>query len=150
MIPEHREPKGLAPDTEGIATCEPEVRAERARRGSDALLSAMLSAYGIEGAQKPKPMPVAAVQRLAKVCPHCQSPIKPRQLIANIQATVAAYYDLPLQTMTSAQQYSKMAHPRQLAMFLAAELTNKSIAEIGRRFSKDHTTVLYEPLVPHV
>jgi chromosomal replication initiator protein len=63
--------------------------------------------------------------------------------IAHIQAAVASYYELPLASMSSKQQYWKVAHPRQLAMFLAAELTDHSLAEIGRRFNRDHTTVMH-------
>jgi chromosomal replication initiator protein len=36
-----------------------------------------------------------------------------------------------------------MAFPRQIAMYLARQLTHASLAEVGRAFGKDHTTVLH-------
>jgi chromosomal replication initiator protein len=56
---------------------------------------------------------------------------------------IAAYYGIPVETMTSRQQYARIARPRQVAMFLACELTPHSVAEVGRRFDRDHTTVMH-------
>jgi chromosomal replication initiator protein len=36
-----------------------------------------------------------------------------------------------------------VAFPRQIAMYLARQLTHASLAEVGRAFAKDHTTVLH-------
>ena len=42
------------------------------------------------------------------------------------------------------EQHAKIAYPRQIAMYLAKELTNASLPEIGRAFGgKHHTTVLH-------
>ena len=61
-----------------------------------------------------------------------------------IQRTVADYYKLKLADMYSKRKPAKIALPRQIAMYLAKELTQKSLPEIGDAFGgKDHTTVLY-------
>ena len=64
--------------------------------------------------------------------------------IEMIQRTVADYYKLKLADMYSKRKPAKIALPRQIAMYLAKELTQKSLPEIGEAFGgKDHTTVLY-------
>lgn len=61
-----------------------------------------------------------------------------------IQKTVADYYKIKLSDMYSKRKPAKIAQPRQIAMYLAKELTQKSLPEIGDAFGgKDHTTVLY-------
>lgn len=78
-------------------------------------------------------------------CDKCGSPVNPiAGMISHIQATVAGYYGLHVSTMTSARRGFEIAHPRQLAMFLASELTPKSLPDIGKRFGgRDHTTVIH-------
>ena len=61
-----------------------------------------------------------------------------------IQKTVAEYYKIKQADMYSKRKPAKIALPRQIAMYLAKELTQKSLPEIGDAFGgKDHTTVLY-------
>lgn len=77
-------------------------------------------------------------------CPFCGAPEGPRLLVAHIQHTVAAYYGIPAIAMVSAQRGRRWAWPRQMAMFLARELTRQSLPDIGRRFGfRDHTTVMH-------
>jgi chromosomal replication initiator protein len=64
-------------------------------------------------------------------------------LIANIQAVVAHHYGLPCRLMRSRSQYWSHAHPRQVAMYLAHQITNRQKTVIGREFNRDHTTVLH-------
>ena len=46
--------------------------------------------------------------------------------------------------MISSRRSRTISRPRQLAMFLAKNLTSKSLPEIGRRFGgRDHTTVIH-------
>jgi chromosomal replication initiator protein len=46
--------------------------------------------------------------------------------------------------MSSARRARNVARPRQVAMFLAKQLTSRSLPEIGRRFgNRDHTTVMH-------
>jgi len=64
--------------------------------------------------------------------------------VADIQREVADWFSIPLAEMTSQRRFREVARPRQIAMYLAKELTPKSLPEIGRRFgNRDHTTVIY-------
>ena len=64
--------------------------------------------------------------------------------VENIQKTVAAYFRIRVSDLLSSKRTRSIARPRQIAMALAKELTNKSLPEIGRAFGgKDHTTVLH-------
>ncbi len=76
-------------------------------------------------------------------CPHCGVP-RPIGSIAFIQTLVAAYYRVPLAEMTSDRRSRCVAHPRQVAMYLAREMTPQSLPAIGRSFGhRDHTTVMW-------
>lgn len=64
--------------------------------------------------------------------------------IENIQKTVADFYKLKVQEMYSKRRPANIAMARQIAMYLAKELTQKSLPEIGDSFGgRDHTTVLH-------
>ena len=71
--------------------------------------------------------------------------IQDRQIsIDNIQRTVAEYYKIKNSDMLSKRRNRNIARPRQMAMFLAKQLTNHSLPEIGEAFGgRDHTTVLH-------
>ncbi len=61
-----------------------------------------------------------------------------------IQRTVADYYKIKVADMFSKRRPIAIALPRQVAMYLAKELTQKSLPEIGELFGgRDHTTVLH-------
>ncbi|MEP6607603.1 MAG: chromosomal replication initiator protein DnaA [Burkholderiaceae bacterium] len=61
-----------------------------------------------------------------------------------IQKTVADYYKIKVADMYSKRRPTAIAFPRQVAMYLAKELTQKSLPEIGELFGgRDHTTVLH-------
>jgi chromosomal replication initiator protein len=67
-----------------------------------------------------------------------------RLTIDEIQKQVAAHYSIKLSDMHSARRSRIVARPRQVAMYLAKQLTTKSLPEIGRKFGgKDHTTVMH-------
>ncbi len=56
----------------------------------------------------------------------------------------ADYFAVPLEDLSSGKRDAKLARARQIAMFLARELTKTSFPEIGKHFGgKDHTTVLH-------
>ena len=64
--------------------------------------------------------------------------------IEEIQAKVAAHFNVRITEMTSARRARAVARPRQVAMYLSKQLTSRSLPEIGRRFGdRDHTTVLH-------
>ena len=61
-----------------------------------------------------------------------------------IQKTVADYYKIKVSDMYSKRRPNNIAAPRQVAMYLAKEMTQKSLPEIGELFGgRDHTTVLH-------
>lgn len=64
--------------------------------------------------------------------------------VENIQKTVADFYNIKIADMYSKKRPVNIARPRQIAMYLAKELTQKSLPEIGELFGgRDHTTVLH-------
>ena len=64
--------------------------------------------------------------------------------IEQIQRRVAEHYDVRLADMTSKRRPANIAFPRQVAMYLARELTKSSLNEIGDAFGgRDHGTVLH-------
>ncbi len=64
--------------------------------------------------------------------------------VDKIQNVVSNYFNIPLSEMLSQRRSRPLARPRQIAMFLAKKMTNRSLPEIGRRFAnRDHTTVIH-------
>ena len=64
--------------------------------------------------------------------------------VDNIQKVVAEYYRIKVSDLKSKNRSRSVARPRQVAMALAKELTNRSLPEIGKSFGdRDHTTVLH-------
>lgn len=61
-----------------------------------------------------------------------------------IQRRVAEHFKIRLSDMSSARRARVVARPRQVAMYLAKQLTSRSLPEIGRAFGgRDHTTVMH-------
>lgn len=64
--------------------------------------------------------------------------------IDKIKKAVIEYFKLKSSDMTAKQRTKSIAYPRQIAMYLARELTECSLPEIGEHFGgRDHTTVIY-------
>ncbi len=67
-----------------------------------------------------------------------------RVTIEEIQKRVAEHWNIRLTDMSSARRARAVARPRQVAMYLAKQLTSRSLPEIGRKFgNRDHTTVMH-------
>ncbi len=67
-----------------------------------------------------------------------------RVTIEEIQKRVAEHYQIKISDMHSARRARAVARPRQVAMYLAKQLTPRSLPEIGRKFGgRDHTTVMH-------
>lgn len=67
-----------------------------------------------------------------------------RVTIDDIQRKVAEHWNIRLTDMSSARRARAVARPRQVAMYLAKNLTSRSLPEIGRKFgNRDHTTVMH-------
>ena len=64
--------------------------------------------------------------------------------IDEIQKKVAEHFNIKLGEMTSDRRARAVARPRQVAMYLAKQLTARSLPQIGRKFGgRDHSTVLH-------
>ena len=67
-----------------------------------------------------------------------------RVTIDEIQRRVCEHYRIRQSEMGSARRAREVARPRQIAMYIAKQLTQRSLPEIGRRFGgRDHTTVIH-------
>ena len=67
-----------------------------------------------------------------------------RVTIEEIQKRVAEHFNIKVSDMHSARRSRAVARPRQVAMYLAKQLTPRSLPEIGRKFGgRDHTTVMH-------
>ncbi len=64
--------------------------------------------------------------------------------ILQIQEEVAKYYHIQLKDLKGKKRVKSIVVPRQIAMYLARELTDNSLPKIGAEFGgKDHTTVIH-------
>ncbi len=67
-----------------------------------------------------------------------------RVTIEEIQRAVVEHYGIRMADMSSSRRARAVARPRQVAMYLAKQLTTRSLPEIGKRFgNRDHTTVMH-------
>ena len=67
-----------------------------------------------------------------------------RITIEEIQRRVAQHYNIKPAELSSSRRAQAVVRPRHVAMYLAKQLTSRSLPEIGRKFGKrDHTTVMY-------
>jgi len=64
--------------------------------------------------------------------------------VDEIQRQTAEYFNIRLADLLSERRSRNIVRPRQIAMYLAKEMTRNSLPEIGRRFGgRDHTTVMH-------
>ncbi|WP_439155729.1 chromosomal replication initiator protein DnaA [Yoonia sp.] len=64
--------------------------------------------------------------------------------VEEIQRKVSEHYNIRLSDMIGPKRVRNYARPRQVAMYLAKQMTKRSLPEIGRRFGgRDHTTVMH-------
>jgi len=81
---------------------------------------------------------------LDSLYPHASAPAKHKRTVSEIQAAVSQHFGLTTGELLSPARTARVAWPRQVAMYLARELTGESLPEIGRQFGgRDHTTVLH-------
>ncbi len=73
-----------------------------------------------------------------------QLPRRYLPLVSEIQRATCAHFGIDMRELLSKNRTYRLAHPRQMAMFLARELTPNSLPDIGRRFGgRDHSTVVH-------
>jgi chromosomal replication initiator protein len=64
--------------------------------------------------------------------------------IEHIQRKVAEFFGIKVADLRAQNRTKSIAFPRQIAMYLARQLTHASLSEVGRAFGgKDHTTVIH-------
>ena len=64
--------------------------------------------------------------------------------VENIQKAVANHFNIKVSDLKSGRRHRHIARPRQLAMYIAKEMSTKSLLEIGEQFGgRDHTTVIH-------
>jgi chromosomal replication initiator protein len=81
---------------------------------------------------------------LDSLYPHAASDLQRPRTIAEIQAAACTHFGISSAELVSSARVARVAWPRQLAMYLARELTGESLPAIGRQFGgRDHTTVLH-------
>jgi chromosomal replication initiator protein len=81
---------------------------------------------------------------LASLYPQAPAPGRGRRSITEIQEATCRHFGLSSDELLSSARTARIAWPRQVAMYLARELTDASLPAIGREFGgRDHTTVLH-------
>ncbi len=85
-----------------------------------------------------------AAEVLGNLYPRTPAPGASRHTISEIQAATCTHFGISADELLSSGRSARIAWPRQLAMYLARELTGASLPAIGREFGgRDHTTVLH-------
>ncbi len=81
--------------------------------------------------------------RLKAMVREDQSPLVVPSRIKPVISAVAKFYGVSLGDLVSFRRTHELIRPRQVAMYLAKELTKHSLPTIGRVLERDHTTILH-------
>jgi chromosomal replication initiator protein len=132
---------------DGIAVAEQEaltVLAERVRDNVRSLEGALIRTVAY-GSLTGRPLTAELANEVLDSLHAGQRPLTAGACsVADIQAAACAHFGLTPQELLSSARTARVAWPRQLAMYLARELTGESLPAIGRKFGgRDHTTVLH-------
>jgi chromosomal replication initiator protein len=85
-----------------------------------------------------------ASEVLDSLYPHTALPGQRKHTVSDIQIATCEHFGLSSEELLSPARTARIAWPRQVAMYLARELTGESLPAIGRQFGgRDHTTVLH-------
>jgi chromosomal replication initiator protein len=85
-----------------------------------------------------------AQEVLHSLYPRSVSSAQHKRTVAEIQHATCAHFGLSSEELLSSARTARIAWPRQVAMYLARELTSESLPAIARQFGgRDHTTVLH-------
>ena len=69
--------------------------------------------------------------------------VERKYIMRDIERAVCLRFKLTPERLRGPERQRKIMRPRQIAMYLARELTSASLPQIGRHFARDHTTVLH-------
>jgi chromosomal replication initiator protein len=129
---------------DGIDGLQPgtlEVIARRIALNVRALEGALIRVVAFSSLTGKPLIPELADEVLDGLYPHTTS--EPRTL-AEIQAAACRHFEISPEELLSPSRTARVAWPRQVAMYLARELTDESLPAIGRHFGgRDHTTVIH-------
>lgn len=118
-----------------------EFLADKIRNNIRRLKGALVRVAGYQSLSE-RPMNVEIVENLLRDI--LQEQARRVITIDQIQRKVAEHFDVRIADMTSKRRPAAIAFPRQVAMYLARELTSCSLNEIGDAFGgKDHGTVIH-------
>jgi len=134
----------LASDCEG-GLPDPEVLREIATRTPEnvrVLEGAMTRVLAVSSLLS-EPLSMPLVRRALDRSGSLPAPARPAPTLAAIQEAVCRLHGLTAEQLLSPQRAARVAHARQLAMYLAKEMTPLSLAEIARGFDRDHSTVIH-------
>ncbi len=124
-------------------TARPEVLQFLADRFTDSVreLEGALNTLIARSGEEVRTLSLDEAQNILR--PHLRGAEK-RVTVDDIQKAVAEHYSLRQADLLSERRNRAIARPRQAAMWLAKQLTTRSLPDIGRRFGgRDHTTVIH-------
>jgi chromosomal replication initiator protein len=129
---------------DGIELADPatlNVIAQRVALNVRALEGALIRIVALSSLTGRPPSAELATEVLDNLYPH--KAVRPRSL-TEIQEAACRHFDLSPEELLSPSRAARVIWPRQVAMYLARELTGESLPAIGRHFGgRDHTTVLH-------
>lgn len=70
------------------------------------------------------------------------APVIKNFTVEQIMNKVSEYYDIPVEDIISSKHHKEINTARQVSMFIARQLTTKSLKDIGKNFNRDYTTVI--------
>jgi chromosomal replication initiator protein len=121
-----------------------EVIAERIHANVRALEGALIRVVAFSSLTGRALTGALAEEVLASLYPRTLAPGRRSRTVAEIQSATCDYFGLAAEELLSSSRTQRIAWPRQLAMYLARELTGESLPAIGRHFGgRDHTTVMH-------
>ncbi|MCW3018101.1 MAG: chromosomal replication initiator protein DnaA [Solirubrobacterales bacterium] len=121
-----------------------EVIAERITTNVRALEGALIRVVAFSSLTGRPLTAELAREVLDSLYPRTARPSGTKRTIAEIQAAACEHFGLSSVELLSPARGARVAWPRQVAMYLARELTGQSLPAIGREFGgRDHTTVLH-------
>jgi chromosomal replication initiation ATPase DnaA len=119
--------------------------ASYAKRKRDAALADEDQAKKLEALwkQRQQSIPIASVKWFAAISDIKDAPSGTVSVSAIVKAA-CQYFDYSLDDFLTPGRFKEVVHARHIAMYLARSLTDKSLAEVGRRLGGlDHSTVLH-------
>jgi chromosomal replication initiator protein len=118
-----------------------EVIAERIALNVRSLEGALIRVVAFSSLTGRPLSPELATEVLDGLYPKAEDPVRS---ISDIKAAACAQFGISVEELISPARTARLAWPRQVAMYLARELTQESLPAIGREFGgRDHTTVLH-------